>query len=163
MSKITFRTQIYYRLFVSLAKRNVTSIEIKLNDEKKVQVDEEHQFGKKYTIKKLQQLLGISVFTAQGIANTTKSLSFVNGKMMTNSCEILKKNGITKETILKYPNLLASRDLEKNLEICKQLVDDINETAPFLLLQENELVTMIMKGVTKNRLNVLAELLQVKS
>lgn len=162
ISKVVLRYQIYQRFFSALAKSNVANVSTKQNDEKKIQIDEDHQFGKKQTIRKLQQLLGISAFTAQGIANTNKSLSFVNGKMMTNFFEILKGAGIRNDTILKYPTLLGAKNLERNLVICRGLADDMNDVAPFLALTTDALESMLVKGVSRNRLELLSNLLQVK-
>lgn len=162
ISRVVLRYQMYQRFFSAIAKANVASVSTKQNDEKKVQIDEDHQFGKKHTVRKLQQLLGVSAFAALGIANTTKNLSFVNGKMMTNFFETLKGAGVRSDTIVKYPSLLGAKDLEKNLEICGHLADDMNDVAPFLTLRVDVLKSMLMKGVSRKRLDVLSELLQVK-
>lgn len=162
ISRVVLRYQMYQRFFSALAKSNVANVSTKQNDEKKIQIDEDHQFGKKQTIRKLQQLLGVSAFIALGIANTDRSLSFVNGKMMTHLFELLKEAGIRNDTILKYPSLLGAKNLEKNLVICRGLADDMNDVAPFLALRTDVLESMFAKGVSRNRLELLSKLLQVK-
>lgn len=164
MLKIILKCPIYNRAASSLGKASAATIPLKhtsSGSEKKVQVDDEHLFGKKHTIRKLQQLLCVSTFIAQGIANTNKTLSLVNGKIMTNLYEKLKAAGVSKDTVLRYPTLLATKDLDANLVICKKLSVDLNDVAPLLTLNTRELASMLTRGVTEHRINVLSDLLQV--
>lgn len=163
MSKIILKCHIYKRFFSALPKPATTNVRPKRSseEEKKVctKIDNDHLFGKKHTIRNLQQLLGISAFDALGIANSTKTLSLVNGKMMSKNFEILKKAGVRNDVILKYPTLLAMNDVMRKLNVCKQISDDVNEVAPLLTLKIQELENMAVKDM--RRTQNLSELLQV--
>lgn len=168
MSRIVLKCQLYKNFFSTLPKSSPTAVSsLKRNSsvtEKKItqpKIDEEHIFGKKQTVRKLQQLLGVSTFIALGIVNSNESLSFINGKTMTERFEVLKSAGVTNDAISKYPSLLANDHLEQKLQICKKITDDINEVVPLLTLRINELTSMLNKGVSKNRLKLLSEILQV--
>lgn len=167
MSRIILKYQMYKKCFSTLPKPSATGVPQKQSNsatEKKIvqtKVDEEHIFGKKETVRKLQQLLGVSTFTALGIVNDNKSLSFLNGKTMTERFEILKTAGVTNDVISKYPSLLATDNLQENMKICREVTNDMNEVAPMLTLKINVLISMLKRGVSKNRLALLSEILQV--
>lgn len=125
-------------------------------------INQEHIFGRKYIIRKLQEVLGVSAFAAVGILNSNKALCLLNGKMMAQRFEILKAAGLTTDIILNYPSLLTTNDLERKLEISKRLTDNIAEVAPLLTLKIQDLENMIQKARSTNRLQLLSDLLQVK-
>lgn len=160
--RIIIKYQFNNRLFSAAAKQVSAIATLKQNETKKnFKTDEDYLHSKSQTVKHLEQLLGISTFAAQDIANTNKGLSFINGRMLSNFYKILKNAGIHDSTIIKYPSLLGTRNLEKNLEICGELADDLNDIAPLLTLPVQQLEAIVQKGDSKNRFLVLSKLLQV--
>lgn len=99
----------------------------------------EYGFGKKYAVKNLEQLLDIKKITALDIANKYKKLSLVNGKTMTANLTLCKEAGISRDTLLKYPEILAQKSLQYKLGLLKQLPFDINTVAPLLNMETKSL------------------------
>lgn len=126
------------------------------------ETSEEQVIGKNYTVKKLQQLLGISTYTALGIANSYKNLSLVSGRIMSKNYEVLKKAGVSDESLVNYPSILAADDIERKLVICRKFWKNVTEVVPLLDMKITELENMVSKNITAHRLKTLSELLQVK-
>lgn len=128
---------------------------------------EEYAFGKRFTVKNLEQLLSVKKITALDIANKYKKLSLVNGKKMATNFTLCKEAGLTKETLLKYPEILAQTNLDYKLSLVKQLSFDMNVVAPLLNVETKNLKGFIESFASERevygkggRIGYLSELLQ---
>lgn len=161
----TYINIFHNRCFVScIGERNVCVSYFRLfSTEKKiiVKIDDDHAFGKKYTIKKLEELLKIRTFAALDIANKHKKLSLVNGKMMTKSFQLLQDAGVTIETILKYPLILADREIEMKITLLRLLPYDINVVAAFFYFDSKNLANFVQKEKREGRIARFSKALQV--
>lgn len=105
--------------------------------------DDDYAFGKKHTIKKLENLLGIRTFTAMNIADKYKKLSLVNGKVLSDNFEMCIEAGLTKNTIMKYPEILSQKDLNMKIDLLRDLPLKINDRASLLLLNYKALSNFV--------------------
>lgn len=128
---------------------------------------DEYAFGKRYTVKNLEKLLSVKKIVALDIANRYKKLSLVNGKKMATNLTVCKDAGISKETLLKHPEILAQTNLEHKIELLKELPFSITTLAPLLNLETKHLKGFLESYTSERstygeggRIGYLSELLQ---
>lgn len=132
--------------------------------------DDDYAFGKKHTIKKLEQLLGITTFTAMTIADKYKKLSLVSGKVLSDNFEMCIDTGLTKNAIMKYPEILSQKDLNMKIDLLRDLPLKMNDRASLLRLNYKALSNFVEHCKKEyddeyklGRIEILGEILEMST
>lgn len=128
--------------------------------------DHEFRMTKKGTIETLQQLLQLKPFDALNVVTDCKHFKKISRATLKNNYKIYIQNGITNETLLKYPEVLTVLDTEQKLELIKKLEYDLNEVVVLVLLSVPSLIKFVqseleMDNLNSRRIATLSTLLQV--
>ncbi|XP_018321944.1 transcription termination factor, mitochondrial isoform X1 [Agrilus planipennis] len=108
-----------------------------------VRTDSDYGFGRRFVVKKIEELFKLKYFEAYDIASNNRELWKVTGKLMTKNYNLCKSNDVPDEVLLKCPTILAQKDLEEKLECLKDLWIPISECIPLVVLNIKTLKSLV--------------------
>ncbi|XP_023012057.2 mitochondrial transcription termination factor [Leptinotarsa decemlineata] len=116
----------------------------------------------KTKIQKLKDLFNLQTPEANEIFGKYKKFAKTSTNCINENYSSCIGLGISKNTLLKYPGILAEENISLKVMTLKSLPLSINITAPLLLLNYNVLCNFVFKEVVEGRIKIISRLFQVE-
>lgn len=113
--------------------------------------------------KKLQELLNVNAYRASCMVSNHTNLTKLSTEELEKNYHFCLENGLSKETLLAYPNILSDTALIPKVRNLKLLPYDINVSAPLLLIPLKRFMGFLNEELAVKRIEEYKNLFQVKT
>ncbi|CAH1114322.1 unnamed protein product, partial [Psylliodes chrysocephalus] len=111
--------------------------------------------------KKLQELLNVNAYRASCMVSNHTNLTKLSTEELEKNYHFCLENGLSKETLLAYPNILSDTALIPKVRNLKLLPYDINVSAPLLLIPLKRFMGFLNEELAVKRIEEYKNLFQV--